>query len=142
PRSRHRSCAGSLAGLGPAPTRAAARHTRSGTARPLRPPLAGQPNGDRPARHPAVVAAGQGAGPGGGVQSRPEGRSTMSMPADIKAYNRHLIEEFRTRGGPPDGRPLLLLTTTGRRTGQPRTTPVMRLTVDGRDVVVASNNGA
>jgi deazaflavin-dependent oxidoreductase (nitroreductase family) len=64
------------------------------------------------------------------------------MPADMRWHNEQLIEEFRANGGPPDGRPLLLLTTVGRRTGQRRTTPMMHLQVDGRDVVIASNNGA
>ncbi|MCH7869381.1 MAG: nitroreductase family deazaflavin-dependent oxidoreductase [Myxococcales bacterium] len=40
------------------------------------------------------------------------------------------------------GRPMLLLTTTGRKSGEPRTTPLSYLR-DGDDcVVVASNNGA
>ena len=64
------------------------------------------------------------------------------MPADIKAHNEKLIKEFRANGGPPEGRPLLLLTTVGRHTGQRRTTPMMHLQLDGRDVVIASNNGA
>jgi len=40
------------------------------------------------------------------------------------------------------GRPMLLLTTTGRRSGEPRTTPLSYLR-DGDDcIVVASNNGS
>ncbi len=40
------------------------------------------------------------------------------------------------------GRPMLLLTTTGRKSGEPRTTPLSYLR-DGDDcIVVASNNGA
>jgi deazaflavin-dependent oxidoreductase (nitroreductase family) len=66
----------------------------------------------------------------------------MSMPADIKAYNRQLIAQFRADGGPPEGRPLLLLTTTGARTGQRVTTPMMRIDDDGRLLVIASNSGA
>jgi deazaflavin-dependent oxidoreductase (nitroreductase family) len=64
------------------------------------------------------------------------------IPADMKAHNEQLIKEFRASGGPPEGRPILLLTTVGRHTGQLRTTPVMHLEIDGRDVVIASNNGA
>jgi F420H(2)-dependent quinone reductase len=63
------------------------------------------------------------------------------MPQDMGAYNRQLIEEFRTKGAPP-GRPLLLLTTTGRRSGQRRTTPMMFVRLDGRLHVIASNSGA
>lgn len=64
------------------------------------------------------------------------------MPADMRAHNEQLIQEFRANGGPTDGRPLLLLTTVGRRSGQRRTTPMMHLQIDGRDLVIASNNGA
>ena len=43
-------------------------------------------------------------------------------------YNRHLIEEFRANGGKVNGQfehtPLLLLTTTGAKSGQHRTTPL------------------
>lgn len=35
----------------------------------------------------------------------------------------------------------LMLTTTGRRSGQPRTTPLVRLDLDGTPVVIASNFG-
>ena len=64
------------------------------------------------------------------------------MPSDIRAHNRQLIEEFRAGGGPPQGRALLLLTTIGARTGQPRTTPMMYVRVDDRLLVIASNAGA
>jgi deazaflavin-dependent oxidoreductase (nitroreductase family) len=40
------------------------------------------------------------------------------------------------------GADLLLLTTTGRKTGQPRTTPLLYLADDDRWIVVASNGGA
>jgi deazaflavin-dependent oxidoreductase (nitroreductase family) len=64
------------------------------------------------------------------------------MPPDVKAYNLKLIEEFRANGGPPEGRPLLLLTTVGRRTGQARTTPMMYVPDGDRLLVIASNAGA
>jgi deazaflavin-dependent oxidoreductase (nitroreductase family) len=64
------------------------------------------------------------------------------MPADIKAYNRALIAEFRANGGPPEGRALLLLTTTGARTGERRTTPMMYVPDGDRLLVFASNAGA
>lgn len=38
--------------------------------------------------------------------------------------------------------PILLLTTTGRRSGKPRTHPLLYIDVDGGFVVVASNAGA
>jgi deazaflavin-dependent oxidoreductase (nitroreductase family) len=65
---------------------------------------------------------------------------------DQKEYNRQLIEDFRaspgTPGGPFEGRPLLLLTTTGAKTGLQRTTPMMYLPDGERLVVIASNAGA
>lgn len=63
---------------------------------------------------------------------------------DQKDYNRRLIEEFRANkgGGPMAGRPLLLLTTTGAKSGLPRTTPVMYVRDGGRLLVIASNAGA
>jgi deazaflavin-dependent oxidoreductase (nitroreductase family) len=64
------------------------------------------------------------------------------LPADVKAYNRKLIEEFRAAGGAPHGRPLLLLTTIGARTGQQRTTPMMYVPDGDRLLVFASNAGA
>lgn len=66
----------------------------------------------------------------------------MTMPKDVKAYNAQLIEEFRRTGSAPDGRSLLLLTTTGARTGQPRTTPMMYVPDGDRLLVIASNAGA
>ncbi len=65
---------------------------------------------------------------------------------DQKAYNRQLIEEFRSNrnkaGGPFEGRPLLLLTTTGARSGERRTTPMMYIRDGGQLLVIASNAGA
>jgi deazaflavin-dependent oxidoreductase (nitroreductase family) len=64
------------------------------------------------------------------------------LPTDMRAHNLKLIDEFRAASAPPDGRPLLLLTTTGRRTGQPRTTPMMYVPEGDRLLVIASNAGA
>lgn len=63
---------------------------------------------------------------------------------DIGAINRRVIEQFRA-GGEIEGMHrdrLVLLTTTGARTGQPRTTPMMFHRDGGRLLVVASNVGA
>jgi deazaflavin-dependent oxidoreductase (nitroreductase family) len=65
-----------------------------------------------------------------------------SMPADRRAYNEQLIEQFRANHGAPEGRQVLLLTTTGRRSGEARTTPMMFIRQDGLLLVVASNAGA
>jgi F420H(2)-dependent quinone reductase len=65
------------------------------------------------------------------------------MPDDQSAYNRKLIEEFRADGGKSMGdRPLLLLTTVGRRSGKHWTTPMMYVGAEDRYLVIASNNGA
>lgn len=63
--------------------------------------------------------------------------------AEWRAMNEPVIAEFRARGGVVSRKyPVLLLTTTGRRTGQPRVTP-LNFSVDGdRLVVVASAGGA
>jgi deazaflavin-dependent oxidoreductase (nitroreductase family) len=75
-----------------------------------------------------------------------EQRQRVPMPADMNEFNRKVIREFRAnRGqlsGPMAGRSLLLLTTTGARSGEERTT-VLGFGRDGdRYIVIASNNGA
>ncbi|WP_238007804.1 nitroreductase/quinone reductase family protein [Dactylosporangium sp. AC04546] len=64
------------------------------------------------------------------------------LPADVSEFNRKLIVEFRAGGRRLDGRQLLLLTTTGRRSGRPHTTPMMFVRLDDRLLVIASNAGA
>ncbi|MEU8608874.1 nitroreductase/quinone reductase family protein [Actinoplanes sp. NPDC048791] len=67
----------------------------------------------------------------------------MTMPEDVLAYNRTLIEQFRADAGKSLGnRPLLLLSTVGRRSGQERTSPMMYVRSGDRLLVIASNNGA
>src|SRR5579872_7453888 len=65
---------------------------------------------------------------------------------DQRDYNRNLIEQFRAErgnvGGPMAGRHLLLLTTTGAKSGQRRTTPMMYIPDGDRLIVMASNAGA
>jgi len=60
--------------------------------------------------------------------------------------NRQVIEEFRANagrvGGNYEGRPLLLLTTTGRKTGRTHTTPVMYLADGDSYCVFGSKGGA
>jgi deazaflavin-dependent oxidoreductase (nitroreductase family) len=64
---------------------------------------------------------------------------------DWHAFNDGIVEQFRGNGGVVPGRwanrPLLLLTTTGARSGLPRVTPLI-FTRDGdRLVVIASKGG-
>jgi deazaflavin-dependent oxidoreductase (nitroreductase family) len=66
--------------------------------------------------------------------------------AERADYNRRLIEEFRAQreatGKPMEGRPLLLLTTTGARSGRRYTAPMMYVPDGDRLLVIASNIGA
>jgi deazaflavin-dependent oxidoreductase (nitroreductase family) len=61
-------------------------------------------------------------------------------------WNSKIISEFRANGGkvggPFEGAPLLLLHTTGAKTGQERVSPVMYLQDGDRLVVFASKAGA
>ena len=73
-------------------------------------------------------------------QQRPQ------IPADMKAFNAKLIEEFRTNdgrlSGPMAGRQLLLLTTTGARSGEQRTAVVGYRPYGDQLAIIASDNGA
>ena len=64
----------------------------------------------------------------------------------VSDWNTKIIEEFRANegrvGGPFQGAPMLLLTTTGRRTGERRTNPMMYMADGDRLLVFASKGGA
>jgi deazaflavin-dependent oxidoreductase (nitroreductase family) len=64
----------------------------------------------------------------------------------VNEYNRRVIEEFRANGGRVGGAylgtPLLLLTTTGARSGRPHTTPLVYLVDDDGLVVFGTKGGA
>jgi deazaflavin-dependent oxidoreductase (nitroreductase family) len=61
-------------------------------------------------------------------------------------FNAGVIAEFRANGGkvggPFAGAPLVLLTTTGAKTGRRLTTPLMYTTDGDRVIVIASKGGA
>lgn len=61
-------------------------------------------------------------------------------------WNRAIIEEFRSNGGKVGGMfedtPLVLLTTTGAKSGKPRTTPLVYLSEGDRIIVFASKGGS
>lgn len=64
----------------------------------------------------------------------------MSGPA---SYNTQVIQTFRANGGKvPGPMSILLLTTTGAKSGQPRTSPVAYSKDGDRLVIVASKGGA
>ena len=66
--------------------------------------------------------------------------------ADVDDFNTKIIEEFRSNGGKVgggfEGAPMLLLTTTGAKSGKSRENPMMYLAEDDRIYVFASKAGA
>ncbi|AQT80528.1 deazaflavin-dependent nitroreductase [Mycolicibacterium litorale] len=72
----------------------------------------------------------------------------MTFPdkASLDAFNANIVDEFRRNGGvvggPFEGATLLLLTTTGAKSGQPRLAPLAYLTVDDKMLIVGSKAGA
>ncbi|MBE1546355.1 deazaflavin-dependent oxidoreductase (nitroreductase family) [Mycobacterium sp. OAS707] len=64
----------------------------------------------------------------------------------MKAFNKNIVDEFRANGGkvggPFEGATLLLLTTTGAKSGQPRLAPLAYLTIDDKMIIVGSKAGA
>jgi deazaflavin-dependent oxidoreductase (nitroreductase family) len=62
------------------------------------------------------------------------------------AFNKTIVDEFRTNGGkvggPFEGATLLLLTSTGAKSGQPRLAPLAYLTIDGKMIIIGSKAGA
>lgn len=65
---------------------------------------------------------------------------------DMKDFNQQVIEEFRANsgkvGGMFEGAPMVLLTTTGAKSGQPRVAPLVYTTDGDRLVIIASKGGA
>ena len=63
---------------------------------------------------------------------------------DFLEFNRNLIAEFRANNGEVTGQfagsPLLLLTTTGAKSGLPRTSPLV-YSKDGENVVIIASKG-
>ena len=66
--------------------------------------------------------------------------------SQINDFNSRIISEFRANGGkvcgPFEGAPIVLLTTTGAKSGVQRTTPLAYLPDGDRIVVFASKAGA
>jgi deazaflavin-dependent oxidoreductase (nitroreductase family) len=76
----------------------------------------------------------------------PSARKAPVIPSDMKAFNARLIADFRTNNGQftgdMAGRGLLILTTTGARSGEPRSVVLGYGRHGDRLVVIASDNGA
>jgi len=64
----------------------------------------------------------------------------------IKAFNESITDEFRANngkvGGQFAGADLLLLTTTGAKSGQPRVSPLAYFRIDGKLIIIGSFAGA
>lgn len=64
----------------------------------------------------------------------------------INAFNRAIVDEFRANGGKVggqfEGANLLLLHTTGAKSGQPRVSPLAYFDIDGKLIVIGSFAGA
>jgi deazaflavin-dependent oxidoreductase (nitroreductase family) len=67
------------------------------------------------------------------------------MTTERQRLNEPIIAEFRANegrvGGPFEGAPLLLLHTTGARSGEERVNPLVHLDLDGHVYVFASSGG-
>ncbi|BBY36432.1 hypothetical protein MMAN_05660 [Mycobacterium mantenii] len=64
----------------------------------------------------------------------------------INAFNQSIIDEFRTNDGKVGGQfenaDLLLLHTTGAKSGQPRVSPLAYFRIDGRLIIIGSFAGS
>jgi deazaflavin-dependent oxidoreductase (nitroreductase family) len=64
----------------------------------------------------------------------------------LKTLNGNITDEFRGNagkvGGRFEGNELLLLTTTGAKSGEPRVTPLVVFRIDGKLLIVAGYGGA
>src|ERR1700753_364089 len=73
----------------------------------------------------------------------PEG---MPDTETIKAFNQAITDEFRANngkvGGQFEGADLLLLTSTGAKSGQPRVSPLAYFRIDGKLIIIGSFAGS
>jgi deazaflavin-dependent oxidoreductase (nitroreductase family) len=64
----------------------------------------------------------------------------------INAFNNNIVDEFRANdgkvGGPFENGNLLLLTTTGAKSGQSRLSPLAYFQIDGKLIIIGSFAGA
>ena len=64
----------------------------------------------------------------------------------IKAFNNNVADEFRANdgkvGGQFEGADLLLLTTTGAKSGEPRVSPLAYFRIDGKLLIIGSFAGS
>ena len=74
------------------------------------------------------------------------GEEQIPDTATLHAFNQNLIDEFRANEGKVTGQfattDLLLLTTTGAKSGQTRVSPLAYMRIDGKLIIVGSFAGA
>lgn len=77
--------------------------------------------------------------------TEPDKDKLLADTSALNDFNTAIVEEFRANGGKVaafgDGT-LLLLHTTGAKSGQPRMSPLAYLTIDGKMLIVGSYAGA
>ena len=70
----------------------------------------------------------------------------MPDTATINDFNQSIIDEFRANGGKVggqfEGANLLLLHTTGAKSGQPRVSPLAYFRIDGKLIIIGSFAGS
>src|SRR5580692_7618319 len=70
----------------------------------------------------------------------------FTNPEAVMNFNKSIVDEFRANGGKVTGpftqAALLLLTTTGAKSGQRRVSPLVYFHIDGKLTVVGSFHGA
>ncbi|KWX57534.1 nitroreductase/quinone reductase family protein [Mycobacterium sp. NAZ190054] len=76
----------------------------------------------------------------------PTHAEAQADPQILQAFNAAVVDEFRSNrgrvGGPFADSQVVLLTTTGAKSGQRRQTPLEYFTVDGRILIVGTRGGA
>jgi deazaflavin-dependent oxidoreductase (nitroreductase family) len=72
--------------------------------------------------------------------------SEMPDTETVNAFNKAIAEEFRANGGKVTGQfenaNLLLLTTTGAKSGEPRLSPLAYFNIDGKLIIIGSFAGS
>ncbi|WP_156689540.1 nitroreductase family deazaflavin-dependent oxidoreductase [Mycobacterium sp. Marseille-P9652] len=72
--------------------------------------------------------------------------SEMPDTQTINSFNQSIIDEFRSNGGKVggqfEGATLLLLHTTGAKSGEPRVSPLAYFDIDGKLIIIGSFAGA
>jgi deazaflavin-dependent oxidoreductase (nitroreductase family) len=76
-----------------------------------------------------------------------DGGVTETPSAELmQTFNKGIVEDFRANGGKVGGQfanaDLLLLTTTGAKSGEPRLAPLAYFTIDDKLIIIGSKAGA